>query len=103
MSCIIENNCRKPSKKKLDTGHMSEEPEVPNTVLPLEIIDKSIGKKIHVLMTDQKEFIGTLIGFDDFVNMVLQDVTEVDNDVTSSKVTKKMLLSGNKVAMIVPK
>lgn len=72
------------------------------TVLPLEIIDKSVGKKIQVLMTNEKEFIGTLIGFDDFVNMVLENVVEVDQDVKSDTVIKKMLLNGAQVAMIVP-
>lgn len=72
------------------------------TILPLEIIDKSVGQKIRVLMTNEKEFIGTLAGFDDFVNMVLEDVTEIDGDVKSEEVRKKMLLNGGHVAMIIP-
>lgn len=72
------------------------------TVLPLEIIDKSIGHKIRVLMTNDKEFVGTLAGFDDFVNMVLENVTEVDGDVQSTELRKKMLLNGGQVAMIIP-
>lgn len=67
-------------------------------VLPLEIIDKSIGHRIKVLMTNEKEFTGTLVGFDDFVNMVLEDVEETDAEGTK----KKMLLNGGHVAMIVP-
>ncbi|ABN67672.1 predicted protein, partial [Scheffersomyces stipitis CBS 6054] len=72
------------------------------TVLPLEIIDKSIGHEIRVLMTNDKEFTGKLVGFDDFVNMVLEDVREIDSDVKSDKVIKKMLLNGGQVAMIIP-
>ncbi|ODV97688.1 hypothetical protein PACTADRAFT_29795, partial [Pachysolen tannophilus NRRL Y-2460] len=47
-------------------------------ILPLELIDKCIGSKIWIIMDDDKEFIGKLIGFDDFVNMILEDVTEID-------------------------
>ncbi|KAH3663437.1 hypothetical protein WICMUC_005963 [Wickerhamomyces mucosus] len=47
-----------------------------NQILPLELVDKCIGSKIWVLLSGEKEFVGTLIGFDDFVNMVLEDVIE---------------------------
>ncbi|KAG5418235.1 hypothetical protein I9W82_003763 [Candida metapsilosis] len=77
---------------------------IPQQVLPLEVIDRSIGKKVRILMTSDKEFHGTLIGFDDFVNMVLEDVTVVtDNeDEGQNEAVKKMLLNGNQVAMIIP-
>ena len=45
-------------------------------VLPLELIDKCIGSRIHIIMRGDKELVGTLRGFDDYVNMVLEDVTE---------------------------
>lgn len=47
-----------------------------NVMLPLELIDKCIGSKIWVVMSSNKEFTGTLSGFDDYVNMVLEDVVE---------------------------
>ena len=45
-------------------------------VLPLELIDKCIGSRIHIIMRGDKELVGTLRGFDDYVNMVLDNVTE---------------------------
>ncbi|EOR00119.1 U6 snRNA-associated Sm-like protein LSm5 [Wallemia ichthyophaga EXF-994] len=45
-------------------------------ILPLELIDKCIGSRIWVIMKNEREFVGTLQGFDDFVNMVMEDVTE---------------------------
>jgi U6 snRNA-associated Sm-like protein LSm5 len=39
-------------------------------MLPLELIDKCIGSQIHVIMKSDKEFVGSLMGFDDYVNMV---------------------------------
>ncbi|TQS31616.1 hypothetical protein Golomagni_08097 [Golovinomyces magnicellulatus] len=60
------------------------------TILPLELIDKCIGSSIWVIMKSEREFSGTLLGFDDYVSntldfvvdlraradMVLEDVTE---------------------------
>lgn len=68
-------------------------------ILPLEIIDQSIGKKVTVLLTTDKEFVGTLAGFDDFVNVVLEDVTELDGDGVNLTI-KTMLLNGGQIAMI---
>ncbi|XP_044802618.1 U6 snRNA-associated Sm-like protein LSm5 isoform X2 [Bubalus bubalis] len=48
----------------------------PSQLLPLELVDKCIGSRIHIVMKSDKEIVGTLLGFDDFVNMVLEDVTE---------------------------
>lgn len=70
------------------------------TVLPLEIIDRAIGKQVHVILTSEKEFKGTLVGFDDFVNMVLENVEEVGD--SSGERRERMLLNGGHVAMIVP-
>ena len=42
---------------------------IPNFLL--ELIDLCIGSKIHVVMKTEKEFVGTLRGFDDFVSMHL--------------------------------
>ena len=46
-------------------------------LLPLELIDKCIGSRIHIIMKNDKELVGTLLGFDDYVNMVLEDVKEL--------------------------
>uniref|UniRef100_A0A8C9PDF8 LSM5 homolog, U6 small nuclear RNA and mRNA degradation associated n=1 Tax=Spermophilus dauricus TaxID=99837 RepID=A0A8C9PDF8_SPEDA len=42
-------------------------PQVPSQVLPLELVDKCIGSRIHIVMKSDKEIVGTLLGFDDFV------------------------------------
>lgn len=56
-------------------------------------------------MKSEKEFVGTLRGFDTLVNMVLDDVTEYDTAADGSKTTNKLdsiLLNGNHVVMLVP-
>lgn len=70
----------------------------------LEIIDKCIGSEIRIIMRDNKEFIGTLQGFDDFVNMVLENVTEYNFTSEGTRINKldKILLSGNSICMLIP-
>lgn len=51
-------------------------PEAMAAVMPLELIDKCIGSRIWIIMKGDKEIVGTLKGFDDYVNMVLEDVVE---------------------------
>eukprot|EP00008_Paramoeba_atlantica_P009098 CAMPEP_0201480818 /NCGR_PEP_ID=MMETSP0151_2-20130828/5218_1 /ASSEMBLY_ACC=CAM_ASM_000257 /TAXON_ID=200890 /ORGANISM="Paramoeba atlantica, Strain 621/1 / CCAP 1560/9" /LENGTH=93 /DNA_ID=CAMNT_0047862789 /DNA_START=35 /DNA_END=316 /DNA_ORIENTATION=- len=72
--------------------------------LPLELVEKCIGEKIWVVMKGDKEIIGTLRGFDDYVNMVLDDVTEIDKTPTGDVRTEldQILLHGNNIAMLIP-
>ena len=39
-------------------------------LLPLELVDRCIGSKIWIIMKSDKEFVGTLRGFDDYINLV---------------------------------
>ena len=40
----------------------------------LELVDKCIGSRIHIIMKSDKEIVGTLLGFDDFVSIQNQCV-----------------------------
>jgi len=55
-------------------------------------------------MKNDREFSGTLLGFDDFVNMVLEDVTEYETTPQGKKETKlnQTLLNGNNICMLIP-
>lgn len=46
--------------------------------------------------------VGTLLGFDDFVNMLLDDVTEYENTPDGRRITKldQILLNGNNITMV---
>lgn len=72
--------------------------------LILELIDKCIGSRIYVLLKNEKEFCGKLIGFDDFVNMVLEEVVEYeyDNGKRSEKKMDSILLNGSQICVLVP-
>uniref|UniRef100_A0A0G4HWM1 U6 snRNA-associated Sm-like protein LSm5 n=1 Tax=Chromera velia CCMP2878 TaxID=1169474 RepID=A0A0G4HWM1_9ALVE len=72
--------------------------------LPLALIDKCVGSRIWVIMRGDKELVGTLRGFDDYVNMVLDDVKEYTFTEQGRKVTEleSILLNGNNIALLVP-
>ena len=61
---------------------------------------------MHVVFSSQgnTELVGTLRGFDEYVNMVLEDVTQYDITPTGRKETKldQILLNGNNVCLMVP-
>lgn len=74
-------------------------------LLPLELIDKCVGSKCWILMRSSKEFTGTLRGFDDYVNVVLDDVTEYEVSADGKRVASKLdsiLLNGNSISMFIP-
>ncbi|GAB9468441.1 hypothetical protein Gpo141_00005757 [Globisporangium polare] len=68
------------------------------------LIDKCIGSRLWIVMKGDKEFLGTLRGFDDYVNMVLDDVTEYEITPEGKREIKldQVLLNGNNVCLLVP-
>ena len=64
-----------PSHQPAPHNSGDERPNL-SAVLPLELVDKCIGSAVWVLMKGDKELTGTLKGYDDFVNIVMDDVTE---------------------------
>ena len=79
-----------------------------NKVLPLELIDKAIGQKVWILMRGQTELVGVLRGFDDFVNLVLDDAVEFIPDprnpgkMCKTDLQSEILLNGNHITVIIP-
>ncbi|KAL7421530.1 hypothetical protein Q5752_003299 [Cryptotrichosporon argae] len=75
-----------------------------STILPLELIDRCIGSPIWVVLKNDREFTGTLMGFDDYVNMVLKNVKEYE--VTPRGIVEtelgQTLVNGNNIAMLIP-
>jgi len=78
--------------------------KVSNKILPLELIDKAIGSKIWILMKNPNDpnIVGTLQGFDDFVNLVLTDATEYFVDKKIKREIGEILLNGNHIALMIP-
>ncbi|NXU86260.1 LSM5 protein, partial [Xiphorhynchus elegans] len=77
----------------------------PSQLLPLELVDKCIGSRIHIVMKSDKEIVGTLLGFDDFVS-ILRWQFKAAPFITPEgrRITKldQILLNGNNITMLVP-
>ena len=77
-------------------------------ILPLELIDKAIGSKIWILMRGKTEIVGVLRGFDDYVNLVLEDAIEYspdprrDGEIVKNELETEILLNGNHVTVLIP-
>ncbi|KAI3387381.1 hypothetical protein SNEBB_006497 [Seison nebaliae] len=73
-------------------------------ILPLELVEKCVGNDIYVILKGNREIYGKLCGFDDFVNLVLEDVTDLETTDDGKRRTKldTILLSGINILMLVP-
>jgi U6 snRNA-associated Sm-like protein LSm5 len=72
---------------------------------PLALIDAAVGDQLWIIMKGDKELVGTLRGFDNYVNMVLENVTEyVTQPGGKTKKTSldQILLNGNNIVMLIP-
>lgn len=80
----------------------------PSHLLPSELIDRCIGSRIWVIMKGDREIVGTLRGFDAYVNMVLEDVVELapsPDGAGGARLQTRLdaiLLNGNNIAVLVP-
>ncbi|XP_048451750.1 U6 snRNA-associated Sm-like protein LSm5 isoform X3 [Rhincodon typus] len=63
----------------------------PSQLLPLELVDKCIGSRIHIVMKNDKEIVGTLLGFDDFVNAPLKKASLFSESFILKKGERKKL------------
>eukprot|EP01060_Flectonema_neradi_P018931 TRINITY_DN25902_c0_g1_i1.p1 TRINITY_DN25902_c0_g1~~TRINITY_DN25902_c0_g1_i1.p1 ORF type:complete len:105 (+),score=31.46 TRINITY_DN25902_c0_g1_i1:44-316(+) len=73
--------------------------------LPLELVEKCVGSRIWIITKQNTEFVATLKGFDAFLNLVLEDVTEFEELVDggwSKKQLDTILLNSKSLAMLVP-
>jgi len=66
--------------------------------LPLDVLEKSINQKLSLLLKDGRLIDGKLTGYDEYMNMVLTDVEEVNNDTKRRLGT--IILRGNNVVSI---
>ncbi len=69
-------------------------------VLPLGVLEKSLNRRISLMLKDGRKLEGKLVGYDDFMNLVLEETEE-----TKEEQVKKLgtvVLRGNNVVTIVP-
>ena len=66
--------------------------------LPLEVLEKSVNQKLSLLLKDGRIIDGKLTGYDEYMNMVLQDVEETNGETKRRLGT--IILRGNNVVSI---
>ncbi len=66
--------------------------------LPLDVLEKSVNQHLSLLLKDGRLVEGKLSGFDEYMNMVLEDVEEIANDTKRRLGT--IILRGNNVVSI---
>jgi small nuclear ribonucleoprotein len=94
----------KGETKRFKTGHSLPPPqkgEWPFMVMPLNVLEKSINKRVQLLLKDNRLLEGKLVGYDDYMNMVLEDTEETKED--NVRRVGTVVLRGNNVVTIVPK
>ena len=67
-------------------------------VMPLALLEKSIDKRISLLLKDNRVLEGKLTGYDDYMNMVLEDTEERNAD--QQRRLGTVVLRGNNVVSI---
>jgi len=69
-------------------------------VIPLNFLEKSLNKRIQLLLKDGRLIEGKLNGFDNYMNMVLIDTDE--NHLEIKRKLGTVILRGNNVVSITP-
>jgi len=66
--------------------------------LPLDILEKSVNQKLLLLLKDGRTINGTLLGYDEYMNLVLDDVEETKDE--NKRRLGRIILRGNNVVSI---
>lgn len=69
-------------------------------VMPLALMEKTLNKKVSLLLKDNRVLEGKLTGYDEYMNMVLEETEERTADQTRRLGT--VILRGNNVVSIAP-
>lgn len=67
-------------------------------VMPLALLEKSMDKRISLLLKDNRVLEGKLTGYDDYMNMVLEETEERTAD--QARRLGTVVLRGNNVVSI---
>lgn len=66
--------------------------------LPLDVLEKSVNQKLALLLKDGRSIEGKLSGYDEYMNMVLNDVEETHGEIKRRLGT--IILRGNNIVSI---
>lgn len=69
--------------------------------MPLNVLEKSLDKAVTLTLKDGRTLAGTLAGFDEYMNMIIEDTEETKDEQVRRLGT--VILRGNNIVTIVPK
>ncbi|MFP8951922.1 LSM domain-containing protein [Natrialbaceae archaeon A-arb3/5] len=71
---------------------------------PLDVLEASLGERVRVRLKSDDEYVGDLAGYDQHMNLVLEDVTipaETESD-DEAPVEDTTIIRGDNVVSITP-
>jgi small nuclear ribonucleoprotein len=66
--------------------------------LPLDVLEKAMNQRLSLLLKDGRVIDGKLTGYDEYMNMVLEEVEETNGE--AKKRIGTVILRGNNVVSI---
>lgn len=69
--------------------------------LPLDVLEDHVDRDLTLRLKDGRVLEGTLTGFDQYMNLVLEDVEETHED--ASRRLGTVILRGNNIVSVLPK
>lgn len=66
--------------------------------LPLDVLEKAVNQKLLLLLKDGRHIDGKLLGYDEYMNLVLDEVEEIKDD--NKRRLGRIILRGSNVVSI---
>jgi len=79
-----------PLKRINSLGH--------SMALPLDVLEKSVNRNLILLLKDGRTITGRLLGYDEYMNLVLENVEETTAE--TKRRLGRIILRGNNVVSI---
>lgn len=70
-------------------------------VMPIALLEKSVDKRVSLLLKDGRVLEGRLTGYDEYMNMVLDEVSERTADAEERRLGTVVLRGNNVVSIAV--
>ncbi|MCL4480914.1 MAG: LSM domain-containing protein [Candidatus Thermoplasmatota archaeon] len=69
-------------------------------IMPMKMLESVLNKKVALLLKDNRTLEGSLIGYDEYMNLVLDDVEEKAQEV--NRKLGVVIVRGSNVVRMVP-
>lgn len=69
-------------------------------ILPMKLLEENVNKKVVLLLKDNRSLEGILSGYDEHMNMVLEEVEESSTD--SKRRLGTVVVRGSNIVRIAP-